>query len=152
MHDAGQGERQKRGVLRAFPHAGVAAHDGGDHLPKRDGRREVAGVDDTANTQRAAVGEQLLVWKFRIDGLAVQSATFGLKEQTRVNGFLDFPARFLEGLADFTCLQSDKRLFVFHQQSAHVSDDLTSGWGRRRSPGRKSSSGGMECLANIVSC
>ena len=34
VHDAGQRKREERGVLRTLPNAGVAAHDGRNHLPK----------------------------------------------------------------------------------------------------------------------
>ena len=66
--------------MRALPNAGVAAHDGWNHLPEGDCGREVARIDDAADTQGAAVGEQLLVGQFRIDGLTVEASPFGLEE------------------------------------------------------------------------
>ncbi len=137
--------------MRRLPHAGVAAHDGGDHLPERHGGWEVAGVDDAADTEWTAVGEQLFVREFRIDGLAVQAPTFGLEEKTGVDGFLDFATRFLERLANLTGFKRHQRILVLHQESTHVADDLTTGGRRRGGPCGERSACSVEGFTNVVS-
>ena len=83
--------------------------------------------------------------------MPVQTAPLGLEEQAGVDGFLNFSSRFLERLANFPGFEGHKGILVFHQETAHVADDLTSGWGRRGGPSRESSVSGVQGIANILS-
>ncbi len=80
MHDTGQGKGQQRRILRALPHTGIAAHYGWNHLPERYRGREIAGIDDAANPQWSAIGEQFLVGQFAVDGLTIQASPLALEE------------------------------------------------------------------------
>ena len=131
VHDTSESEREQ-GVLRRLPHAGVAAHDGGDHLPERHGGWEVAGVDDAADTEWTAVGEQLFV-RGRIDGLAVQAATFGLEErQVSMASWISPPDSL--SVLPISRVSSATSASLAHQESTHVADDLTTGGRRRGGP------------------
>jgi hypothetical protein len=80
------------GVGCGLPHHGVAAQEGRDEVPggNRDG--EVARGDDHRRAHRLAEGEQLLVGKFRRDGLPVQPAALAQEEPAGVDDLLDLAA------------------------------------------------------------
>ena len=152
VHDAGEGKGKQRGILWTLPHTCVSAHDGWNHLPKWNGCREVASVDDAADTKGAAVGEQFLVRQFRIDGLTVKAAAFGLEKQTCVNSLLNRTSSFFQGLSNFTGFKSNNCILVFHEQATHVSDNLASGWGRCCSPSREGIVGRIQSCVHICFC
>ena len=72
-----------------------------------------------------------------------------MEEQTGVNGFLDFAARFFQCFSNLTGFEGDKSVFVFHQQPAHVSNNLSSGRGGRCCPRWKGVVCGLQCSVNV---
>jgi hypothetical protein len=107
FRDAGVGQRLhqveggERSVLRGLDHAGVAADDGGQQLPRRDGHGEVPGRDHAADADGLADGHGEFVGEFGRHGRAEEAAAFAGVVVGGVDGFLHVAAGFFQHLAHF---------------------------------------------------
>ncbi len=123
-------ERRQRGGLQ---HRGVAAHERGNHLPRRDGHREVPGRDHRADAERLAHRHGELVAQLGRDRLAVLPPAFARHEVRHVDRFLDVAARLLQHLAHLARHVARERLPCDRQRSAPR--ETESPPGAERAPG-----------------
>ena len=91
---ANQIESGERSVLRGLDHAGVAADDCWQQLPRRDRHREIPRRDHAADADRLADGHGELVRHLRGHGGPEQPASFAGVVVGGVDGFLHVAAGF----------------------------------------------------------
>src|ERR1019366_6131574 len=130
FRDAGIGKRLdqveggERSVLRRLDHAGVAADDGGQQLPRRDCHGEIPGRDHAADADRLADGHGELVGQFRVHGRAEEAAAFAGVVVGGVNRFLHVAAGFFEHLAHFAGHVAGVLFFALDQDLGGAEDHL----------------------------
>ena len=131
LHQVKGGEGR---VLRRFNHAGVAADDGGQQLPRRNRHGKVPGRNHAADADRLAHGHGEFVGQLGRHGGAEHAAAFAGVVIGSVDSFLDVAARFFEDFAHFAGHVAGVLFFALDQDFGGAEDDLGAARGRNQAP------------------
>ncbi len=137
FQDGHQGRRAGRRLGGGFEYHAVAADQGGEKLPGRDGDRKIPGGDQRHDTQRFAHAFAILVRQFRGHGFSLQAASFSSHVEGDVYRLLHIAQPLGEDLAHLPCDQFAEPLLVFDKQPAGPEQNLAPPGSGQQAPLRK---------------